>query len=143
MYNWADAETAYVTGTKGYRKIADEFGIPRCTLSRYAKEHDWVGKRKDFPSQVSAKTVRKTAEKLSEIRSDVLALQADSALRIAKQINDFLTSDTKWKPFDLLRITNAWQILQDNITKDEEAKAEEQNQYVAILPDRTEIDEGG
>lgn len=73
----------------------------------------------------------------------MLALQADSALRIAKQINDFLTSDTKWKPFDLLRITNAWQILQDNITKDEEANAEEQNQYVAILPDRTEIDEGG
>ena len=140
MCDWTAAEHEYVTGDAGYREIAKKYKVADSTVAHYGKRNNWVGKRETYRNETTAKAVQKTAEK----NADVLAIQADSAIRIAQAINEYLTDGSHWKPFDLLRIANTWQILQDNLLKQKDmTDTEEQEQkFVAMLPDRTEIDEG-
>ena len=140
MCDWTAAEHEYVTGDAGYREIAKKYGVADTTIAHYGKRNNWVAKREAYRNEMTAKAVQKTAEK----NADVMAIQADSAIRIAQAINEYLTDGSHWKPFDLLRIANTWQILQDNLLKQKDmADTEEQEQkFVAMLPERTEIDEG-
>lgn len=135
-YDWAGAKAAYITGTEGYRKVAKRFGIPLGTFSDHARKEGWKQEQEAKANEIADKTIQKTVEKISDKQSDLLSLQADSALRIAQQINDYLTSGYKWKPFDLLRITNCWQILQDNLDKKQEI-TEETTGGLCFIPERT------
>lgn len=143
MTNWEAIESEYVTGTLSYHKLAEKHGIPYSTLRDQAHKNKWYPQRVEHRKNIVKSTVQNAEEKIADRQAEVIALQADTALRIAQQINDYLTSGTYWKPFDLLRIANTWQILQDNLLKQKDiADTDDQlPKYVALLPDRTEIDE--
>lgn len=143
MTDWEAIASEYVTGKLSYQKLAEKHGIPYPTLRDQARKNKWYPQRKEHRKNVVQNTVQNAEKKIADKQSEVIALQADTALRIAQQINDYLTSGRDWKPFDLLRITNCWQILQDNLNKKETETESQQSVYVAILPERTEIDEGG
>lgn len=86
--SWAAIEAAYVRGKMSYREIAKKYDKAESTVSRYAKEHDWVGKRKNFRSKIGAKTIDKTIDKLSDKRSDELAAICDAATSVADIIKN-------------------------------------------------------
>lgn len=137
MCDWTSAETEYVTGDDGYRGIGKKYGVSSTAVCKYGKAHDWVQKREEYRNTTATKVVQKSAEKISEIQSDIIAMQASSALRIAERINEYLNLDMTIKPFDLLRLTNAWQILQDGMRKDETV-TESDVGGLCFLPEQTD-----
>lgn len=134
MVDWTTIETEYITGTASYRDLAEQYDVAAKNVSKYGKEHDWVRKRADYREKLSAKSVQKSVEKMSDVMSDITALQADSAMLIAKHIHRFLEEPIE-EPMDLLRISNTWNIMQTGIRAGE--TAEEIASGICFLPERT------
>lgn len=52
--DWSAIQTAYVTGSSGYRALAKEWGVPLSSLERHAKAEKWPEKRGQFKGKVRA-----------------------------------------------------------------------------------------
>lgn len=143
MCDWKKAQQEYVTGSVSYQDIAEKYGVSKWAVGQRGHREQWTKKRSAYQEELSRKTTQKLAEKNADAQADLMAIQADSAIRIAQAINEYLTDGSHWKPFDLLRIANTWQILQDNLLKQKDMQdADDQlPKYVALLPERTEIDD--
>ena len=138
MTNWEAIESEYVTGDLSYHKLSEKHGIPYPTLRDQAHKNKWYPQRVQHRKNIVKSTVQNAEEKIADRQAEVIALQADTALRIAQQINDYLKSETSWKPFDLLRITNCWQILQDNLDK-KQTITEEAAGGLCFMPERDDV----
>lgn len=55
--DWAIIEAEYITGGTSYRKLADKYDIDQAIIARKAKKGDWVSKRQQYVSNISAKIV--------------------------------------------------------------------------------------
>lgn len=52
--DWNAIQTAYVTGSSGYRTLAKEWGVPLSSLERHARAERWPEKRGQFKGKVRA-----------------------------------------------------------------------------------------
>lgn len=143
MCDWKKAQQEYVTGSVSYADIAEKYGVSRWSVGQRGHREHWTEKRAAYQEELSKKATQKIADKNADAMARVAELQASTAIRLAEIINEYLTDGTHWKPFDLLRIANTWQILQDNLLKQKDVSDTDDQlpKYVALLPDRTEIDD--
>lgn len=69
--NWADAKTAYITGTESYADLALRLGIAKSHLSRVAAREKWPEARRKYREKTVTKAAqlasRAHARKLSKI----------------------------------------------------------------------------
>lgn len=85
---WNELKTEYVTSEVSYRTLADKYHISRNVLMKHGKDESWVEARNQYKAELLAKTV----EKVTDDKSDKLAVIAKCADKmgtaIEKAMND-------------------------------------------------------
>ena len=60
--DWLAIRNDYINGLGSYRKLAEQYGVPRSTLEKRAKTEEWSRKREEQCGKVEAEVGQKTAE---------------------------------------------------------------------------------
>ena len=65
MADWTRMESEYITTDTSYRKLAKKYGVSDVQVANVGKSECWVEKRKQYRSEVLAKTLDISAERES------------------------------------------------------------------------------
>ena len=94
--NWEKLEKEYISTKIGYRALADKYKISERQVSRHGSEHNWVEKRQQFVSKVSAEVEKsliqtETDKRVKELQAigeaaDILKDAVLEACRDPKQL---------------------------------------------------------
>ena len=92
-HDWITLEKEYIEGNISQRELIAKQGVSKTSISRYAKDNEWVVKRKKYKSNVVAKSIRKKetieANRLSKVYgiADNLTKIIDKTAEEAAQMN--------------------------------------------------------
>ena len=89
--DWVALRNEYVTGNASYRGLAEMAGVSFNTLKQHASNEGWNEERKNYREEITQKTQRKAAERMSTTRADQLSklrVAADSMADVITQVFD-------------------------------------------------------
>lgn len=88
-YDYTQAELEYITSKCSYAILSEKYEIPLTSLTKYARDNEWVLKRKKHCENI----VVKTADKIVTKKSDKMAALITSADKTAKVIENALADE--------------------------------------------------
>ena len=141
MCDWQKAEHEYITGGDGYRTLAKKYGVSRTVLSEYGKKHDWVQKRQDYQDDCLTKAVQKTADRVSDQLSQMQENLIEASLLLSEKILADMRVVKSLKPYEYGHYTSSITDLFKLIPETTAEADKPANLYVALLPERTDIDD--
>lgn len=99
--NWIKLRNEYINGKASYRELAQKYGVSARQIANRGKKENWVQRRKEKCSKISAKLQQKTEEKIlskEAARLDrILSLSdrlADLLERAMEEADQYLVKDT-------------------------------------------------
>lgn len=141
MCDWTAAEHEYVTGKDAYRTLAKKYDVSTTVLSNYGREHGWVEKREKFRNKALTKAIQKSADAVADAYARAAASIAESAAVLAERMKKDIECRTSFKSYEYKHFSGALldlaKLLPDSRIEDDTVTT----RYVALLPERTEIDE--
>lgn len=90
--DWLKIKTEYVNGRDSYRTLAKKHDVSESSLTRKAIAEKWKAERDAQRSRIEAKTQQKTAEKIADSESEILAIKSRLKLKMYQQIEKRMES---------------------------------------------------
>ena len=123
--------------------LAKKYHVAKSTVSHYGAKFKWVQLREEHRDEQSAITVQHSldakADAIVRLSSCVYEAAADLAEKLMIEIKQkYSLKSYEYKNYSSTLIDLA-KLLPDSSAEQKESE----QKFVAILPDRTEIDEGG
>ena len=143
MCDWTAAEHEYVTGDAGYREIAKRYGVSSTAVGAYAKKNKWVQKRKEFKDDTCARLIQKTADRVADAISRTQTNVYEAAALLSEKLLADIQAIRSLKSYEYGHYAGALKTLHDLLPQAQMEADDQEQKFVALIPDRTEIDEGG
>ena len=143
MCDWTAAEHEYVTGDAGYRSIAAKHGVSKYAVERHGRLNGWPQKRQEYRDSVSARAVQQTADRVADTVAQTLTNVYDAALLLSENLLADLRAIKSFKSYEYGHYASALKTIHDMLPQAQMEMDDQEQKFVAMLPDRTEIDEGG
>lgn len=145
MCDWTALEHEYVTGTDSYRDLAKKYesdpDVTKGKIERYGKKNNWPDKRIAHQDEIKTESVRLTAKIKSEYIAELSELVHGNAVKLMRKMSKDLDSREKIKPSEFRSYADAIDAVAKLLPDTEEEQQTAQTLYVAMLPERTEIDD--
>lgn len=90
-YDYTQAELEYITSKCSYAFLSEKYEIPLTSLTKYARDNEWVLKRKKHCENI----VAKTADKIVTKKSDKMAALITAADKTAQIIENALEDENQ------------------------------------------------
>ena len=103
VYDWEAIKTQYITGTMGYRKLAEAHGVEYSVLAKRAAKEKWTEARKAFAIKKASKTLDKISSKEAARAAKVFSV----ADKLLGKIERMASSDTSLTSKDIRALTAA------------------------------------
>ena len=141
--DWDSVGTEYATTNCSYRDIAAKYNVSLSSVKGKGKENGWVRQRSEHRTRIATKAAQ-TAE---ERGADILARIQDNVYASAHLLSEKIFADLSiigsMKSYEYGHYASALKTLNDLLPNKEQQETDTKQQtFVAILPERTEIDEG-
>lgn len=91
--DWLKIRNDYINGGGSYRKLAEKYGVSFSTLQTRAKRESWKEEKTIQCDKVAAELRQKTAERIVDSESEIVAIQSRTRLNIMRQIETRLNLD--------------------------------------------------
>lgn len=97
MPDWSAIKAEYITTEIGYRALAKSCGVSLCTLQEKGKREEWPRLRKEYQADVLAKSVQKTAARVSTVNANRLEKLQQAADSIATVIANIFDDEDQFR----------------------------------------------
>lgn len=141
MCDWTAAEHEYVTGDAGYRSIAAKHGVSKYAVERHGRLNGWPQKRQEYRDAVSAKAVQQTADRVADAVSKTQTNVYEAAALLSEKLLADIQAIQSLKSYEYGHYAGALKTLHDLLPQAQMEADDQEQKFVAMLPERTEIEE--
>ena len=107
--DWTNIETEYVTGNISLGDIVKKYKVSKYAACLHSKQNGWVKKREEYRTELKAKAIQKTQEKILSDVEKGAALLNEAWLNMCEYCAR--KSKEQLEPIDMQRIANMYQTL--------------------------------
>lgn len=90
--DWLKIKAEYISGGITQRALAEKYGVTLRQISNHATAEGWVAAREQHRNKLSIEIQQKTAEKIADSESEVLAIKSRLKLKMYQQIEKRMKS---------------------------------------------------